>query len=403
MIGRTMSHYRVASQLGSGGMGVVYEAEDITLGRRVALKFLPPEMAHDASSLERFQREARAASALNHPGICTVYAIDQHEGQHFIAMELLEGETLAKRLARGAFEVGQLLDFGIQVADALESAHAKGIVHRDIKPANIFINERGQAKILDFGLAKIEVRRGASEMRTAVRADELTRDGTTVGTVSYMSPEQARAQVTDARTDIFSLGSVLYEMATGTQPFKGESSAVIFDAILNREPPPVTQLNPALPPELGRIVGKALEKDRTLRYQSATDLKTDLLRLKRDIDSAGRRATESSDARRAAAGKSVADLYFENPSGIKEDEYFRDGVTEDIITELSKIKGLRIFSRATVVAYRDKSVTPAAIGQQLNAAFVLTGSLRRAGARLRINAQLVDTHTDFPVWSERYD
>ena len=409
MIGRTLSHYRVTAKLGSGGMGVVYEAEDTSLGRHVALKFLPPEFAQDASMLERFQREARAASALNHPGICTVYAIDQHEGQHFIAMELLEGHTLAERIRRGPFDLPELLDLGIQMADALESAHARGIVHRDIKPANIFINSRGQAKILDFGLAKVEMRRsaiGQAEAPTTARADELTKAGTTLGTVSYMSPEQARAQVTDARTDIFSLGAVLYQMATGTLPFEGESSAVIFDAILNRDPVPVQQLNAALPAELGRMLAKALEKDRNLRYQSATDLKTDLLRLKRDVDSGGKRAPESDPRRVPAASqseKSIAVLYFENLSGIKEDEYLRDGVTEDIVTELSKIKGLKIFSRATVLAYRDRAVTPATIGQQLNAAYVLIGSLRRAGARLRINAQLVDTHTDFPLWSERYD
>ncbi len=408
MIGRTLSHYHITSKLGSGGMGVVYEAEDTSLGRHVALKFLPAEFAQDASMLERFQREARAASALNHPGICTVYAIDQHEGQHFIAMELLEGQTLSERIRSGPFDLAQLLDLGIQISDALESAHARGIVHRDIKPANIFINARGQAKILDFGLAKMELRRspsGPSEQPTTARADELTKAGTTIGTVSYMSPEQARAQPTDARTDIFSLGAVLYQMSTGVLPFEGDTSAVIFDSILNRDPVPVQQIKPSLPTELGRILAKALEKDRDLRYQSTTDLKTDLLRLKRDIDSGGRRAADSVGRRAAAAQpeKSIAVLYFENLSGIKEDEYLRYGVTEDIITELSKIKGLKIFSRATVLSYRDKAVTPATIGQQINAAYVLIGSLRRAGARLRINAQLVDTHTDFPLWSERYD
>jgi non-specific serine/threonine protein kinase len=408
MIGQTMSHYRVTGKLGSGGMGVVYEAEDTSLGRHVALKFLPPDLAQDRAALERFQREARAASSLNHPGICTVYAIDSHEGQHFIAMELLEGLTLSERIRRSPLDVAQLVDVAIQLADALESAHARGIVHRDIKPANIFLNSRGQSKILDFGLAKIEIARKTDASEATEMRDELTKAGMTLGTISYMSPEQARAEMTDARTDIFSLGAVLYQMATGVLPFQGETSAVVFDAILNREPQPMTQLNPSIPPELGRIIGKALEKDRNLRYQGTTDLKTDLLRLKRDLDSGARRGgTESSEARRvatpAAAERSIAVLYFENLSGVKEDEYLRDGVTEDIITDLSKIKGLKIFSRATVLSYRDRSVTPVEIGQQLNAAYVLTGSLRRAGNRLRINAQLVDTHTDFPIWSERYD
>ncbi len=409
-VGRTVSHYTIARKLGSGGMGVVYEAEDSRLGRKVALKFLPPALERDGATLERFQREARAASALNHPNICTVYAIEQHEGQNFIVMELLEGRTLLQRMGR-AFDMPSLLDIGIQIADALESAHAKGIVHRDIKPANVFLNDRGQVKILDFGLARVEAARSAgdpqvSQIETQIVRDELTVAGTTVGTVSYMSPEQARGQLADARTDLFSLGTVLYEMATGNLPFQGDTSAVIYEAILNREPPPIQELDAALPPELNRIIGKALEKDRSMRYQSATDFKTDLIRLKRDLDSGRRRSAEHGDSRSGAARaaeKSVAVLYFENLSGVKEDEYLRDGITEDIITELSKIRGLNVFSRPTVLAYRDKSVTPAQIGQQLNAAYVLAGSLRRSGNRLRITTQLVDTHTDFPLWSERYD
>ena len=407
MIGTVISHYNIIRPLGSGGMGVVYEAEDTQLGRRVALKFLPPALCSDPPSLERFQREARAASALNHPHICTVYAIEQWENQYFIAMELLEGQTLAQRMGRERIEAAPLVDMAVQIADALESAHAKGIVHRDIKPANIFVNARGQVKLLDFGLAKYS---GAAEMsaQTSTQvSQDLTLPGTAMGTVAYMSPEQARGQLTDARTDLFSLGTVLYQMATAKLPFAGDTSAVVFDAILNREPPPVAELNPGLPASLGRVIEKALEKDRDLRYQSATDLRTDLTRAKRDLDSgrnaAAHPAGDSPRGGTKAAARSIAVLFFENLSGVKEDEYFRDGITEDIITELSKIRGLNTFSRPTVLAFRDKPVTAAQIGQQIGAAYVLTGSLRRAGNRLRINAQLVDTRTDFPLWSERYD
>jgi serine/threonine protein kinase/Flp pilus assembly protein TadD len=417
LVGATVSHYRITGLLGSGGMGVVYEAEDTRLERRVALKVLSDEMQRDPSVLERFQREARAASALNHPGICTVHAIEQHDGQHFIVMELLEGQTLAKRIGRQPLDLAEILDLGIQIADALESAHAKGIVHRDLKPVNLIVNARGQIKILDFGLAKIGALTNYagdvssdSRVETSLDRKDLTLAGMVMGTVHYMSPEQARGQLTDGRTDLFSLGAVLYQMVAGELPFQGDTQAVVFDSILNRDPRPLAEVNPAMPAALGQIIGKALEKDRNLRYQSATDLKTDLLRLKRDSDSGQRREAELGNSKGGSPGPagrsakhSVAVLYFQNLSGAKDDEYFRDGITEDIITELSKIQGLETFSRSTVLAYRDKPATTAQIGQQIGAAYVLEGSLRRAGERLRINAQLVDTQTDHPVWSERYD
>jgi non-specific serine/threonine protein kinase len=406
MVDETISHYHILEKLGGGGMGVVYRAKDTRLDRHVALKFLPDEYCADRQAVERFQREARAASALNHPNICTIHDIDEHNGRPFIAMELMEGQTLKHRIEGQPIPVDELLTLGIQIAEGLEAAHAKGIVHRDIKPANLFITAHGQAKILDFGLAKLAPKRprqlGEAEssiVATVAKAPEdLTTPGTALGTVAYMSPEQARGQEVDARTDIFSFGVVLYEMATGQPAFSGNTSAVVFDAILNRAPISPVRLNPRLPAELEQVINKAIEKSPQARYQTTASLRADLKRLKKDSDS-GRAAVPGV----APVEKSVAVLYFENLSGAKEDEYFRDGMTEDIITELSKIKNLRIFPRAAVLAYRDKPVTGPHVGQDLNATYVLGGSLRRAGNRLRITAQLVEARSGHSAWAERYD
>jgi serine/threonine protein kinase/Tfp pilus assembly protein PilF len=414
--GKTISHYSVLEKLGGGGMGVVYKAKDTRLGRNVALKFLPDDISQDAQTIERFRREARAASSLNHPNICTIYDAGEFDGRPFIAMELLEGQTLRNRISGTSIAVSELLEIATQIVEGLHAAHSKGVVHRDIKPANIFLVDKGPAKILDFGLAKM----GRQEHQIAALAETsfrtqidqsalLTSPGSSIGTVAYMSPEQARGEELDARSDLFSLGVVLYEMCTGLIPFGGATAALIFDGILRSEATPATTLNPKLPAAMENILSKALEKDTDLRYQTAAEFRADLKRLKRDLDSNRRPSADKPEASKAAApavpaaGKSVAVLYFENQSGSKEDEYLRDGITEDVITELSKIQGLNTFSRPTVLAFRDKPMTPAQVGQLLGAVYVLTGTVRRAGARLRISAQLIDTRTDFTLWSERFD